>query len=248
MAAIARRLHCARLPCCAGLPKPCVSRRELSLHAQRSVLRSGEAAAAGATKKDAGAALGGAGAASGASGAKKESKGRVPVEPLITGDVVSPDLPPSKTVIELVDKVMSLSLQDSLMFLKTLQQRVGVTEEQLGNLFSRAAATVPAPEGGLGASAGAPGGEAAAKGEKKEEKKEAPAAEKTSFSVKLESFDEKKKINLIKEVRTLTGLGLKQAKDLVEGAPCIIKPDLNKKEAEELAAKIKEAGGTVSII
>ena len=72
------------------------------------------------------------------------------------------------------------------------------------------------------------------------------AAEKDSFNVELTSFGDKK-INVIKEVRAITGLGLKEAKDLVEGAPNTIKEDLTKDEAEKIKTKLEEAGATVEL-
>ena len=72
------------------------------------------------------------------------------------------------------------------------------------------------------------------------------AAEKEAFDVVLASFGDKK-INVIKEVRAMTGLGLKEAKDLVEGAPNTVKEDLTKDEAEKIKAKLEEAGATVEL-
>ena len=72
------------------------------------------------------------------------------------------------------------------------------------------------------------------------------AAEKDSFDVVLASFGDKK-INVIKEVRAMTGLGLKEAKDLVEGAPNTVKEDLTKDEAEKIKAKLEEVGATVEL-
>ena len=72
------------------------------------------------------------------------------------------------------------------------------------------------------------------------------AEEKTEFDVILASFGEKK-INVIKEVRALTGLGLKEAKDLVEAVPKPIKEGIKKEEAEELKKKFEEAGATIEI-
>jgi len=82
--------------------------------------------------------------------------------------------------------------------------------------------------------AAAGGGEAAA------------AEEKTEFSVVLTSFGEKK-INVIKEVRAMTGLGLKEAKELVESAPKEVKGDVPKAEAEELKKKLEAAGASVEL-
>ena len=75
----------------------------------------------------------------------------------------------------------------------------------------------------------------------------APAAEvKTEFNVMLTSIGEKK-INVIKEVRAVTGLGLKEAKDLVEAAPSMVKEAVPEAEANEIKAKLEEAGATVEI-
>jgi large subunit ribosomal protein L7/L12 len=72
------------------------------------------------------------------------------------------------------------------------------------------------------------------------------AEEKSEFDVILASAGDKK-INVIKEVRTITGLGLKEAKDLVEGAPKPVKEGVDKAEADELKAKLEEAGATVDL-
>lgn len=72
-----------------------------------------------------------------------------------------------------------------------------------------------------------------------EEKK----AEKTAFDVKLEKFDAAAKIKVIKEVRTFTNLGLKEAKDLVEKVPIVLKQGVTKEEADGIIEKIKTAGG-----
>ncbi|TMW60422.1 hypothetical protein Poli38472_000464 [Pythium oligandrum] len=80
----------------------------------------------------------------------------------------------------------------------------------------------------------------------------APAAEevkeeKTQFDVKLASFDAKSKIKVIKEVRAITGLGLKEAKELVEGVPSVLKKDVKKEEAEALIAQLKEVGAVLEM-
>ncbi|MCJ8331421.1 MAG: 50S ribosomal protein L7/L12 [Lentisphaeria bacterium] len=74
----------------------------------------------------------------------------------------------------------------------------------------------------------------------------AAAEEQTEFDVILESFGEKK-IGVIKEVRAITGVGLKDAKDLVESAPKAIKEAVSKEEAEEIKGKLEGAGATVSL-
>ena len=72
------------------------------------------------------------------------------------------------------------------------------------------------------------------------------AEEQTEFDVELTSFGEKK-INVIKAIREITSLGLKEAKELVESAPKVIKDAISKEEAEELKKKLEEAGATVTV-
>jgi large subunit ribosomal protein L7/L12 len=74
-----------------------------------------------------------------------------------------------------------------------------------------------------------------------------PAAVKTEFTVSLDSFDAAKKITIIKVVREITNLGLKEAKDLVEGAPKNVKENIQKDEAEAIKKKLEEAGAKVSL-
>lgn len=76
--------------------------------------------------------------------------------------------------------------------------------------------------------------------------KEEKAEESTNFNITLEKFPVDKKIAIIKVVRSITGLGLKEAKELVEGAPKLVKENVPKTEAEEMVKKIKDAGGEVS--
>ena len=75
----------------------------------------------------------------------------------------------------------------------------------------------------------------------------APAEEKTEFDVELAEFPADKKIAIIKEVRSITGLGLKEAKDLVEGVPNILKEATSKDDAEEIKKKLEEAGAKVNL-
>ena len=75
----------------------------------------------------------------------------------------------------------------------------------------------------------------------------APAEEQTEFNVILKAYDESKKIAVIKEVRAVTGLGLKEAKDLVEGAPKPLKEAVSKEDAKKIKDVITAAGGTVTI-
>ena len=74
----------------------------------------------------------------------------------------------------------------------------------------------------------------------------APAVEKTEFTVVLTDAGDKK-INVIKEIRAITGLGLKEAKDLVEGAPKEVKADVNKEEAEKIKKQLEDAGAKVEL-
>jgi large subunit ribosomal protein L7/L12 len=94
----------------------------------------------------------------------------------------------------------------------------------------------PAAGGAVMVAAGGGGGAAAE-----------PAAAKTEFTPVLEGFDAAKKINVIKVVREITGLGLKEAKDLVEGSPKPVKENIAKDEAEAIKKKLDEAGGKVTI-
>lgn len=75
---------------------------------------------------------------------------------------------------------------------------------------------------------------------------EAPAA-KTEFTVSLDGFDAAKKINVIKVVREITGLGLKEAKDLVEGSPKPVKENVSKEEAEKIKKQLEDGGAKVSL-
>ena len=75
----------------------------------------------------------------------------------------------------------------------------------------------------------------------------APAAESTEFKVTLEASPDDKKISVIKAVREITALGLKEAKDLVDGAPKVLKESCAKAEADEIAKKITAAGGKVTV-
>jgi large subunit ribosomal protein L7/L12 len=119
----------------------------------------------------------------------------------------------------LVDQLSELTVLEAADLAKALEERWGV---------SAAAAVAAAPAGG--------GGGAAAPAEE----------EKTEFDVILVN-DGGKKINVIKEVRAITQLGLGEAKALVEGAPKPVKEGVNKAEAEELKKRLEEAGATVEV-
>src|SRR5215207_5315374 len=117
---------------------------------------------------------------------------------------------------KLVDELSNLTVLEAAELAKMLEEKWGVS----------AAAAV--------AVAAAPGAAAAA----------APVEEKTEFTVVLAAIGEKK-IEVIKEVRALTGLGLKEAKDLVEGAPKPVKEGVNKEEADKIKAALEKAGAKV---
>jgi large subunit ribosomal protein L7/L12 len=121
---------------------------------------------------------------------------------------------------KLVDDLSALTVIEAAELSKKLEEKWGVS----------AAAPVAVMAGGAG------GGGAAA----------APAAEQTEFSVILAAAGEKK-INVIKEVRAITGLGLKEAKDLVESAPKAVKESVTKDEAAKFKKQLEEAGATVEV-
>jgi large subunit ribosomal protein L7/L12 len=120
---------------------------------------------------------------------------------------------------KLADELSGLTVLEAAELTKLLEEKWGVS----------AAAPV--------AVAAAPGAPAAAA---------APAEEQTEFTVVLTKFGEKK-INVIKEIRTITGLGLKEAKDLVEGAPKTVKEGVSKEEAEKIRKVLEEQGAAVEI-
>src|SRR5437660_9287885 len=128
---------------------------------------------------------------------------------------------------------MAATREDVIEFLKNMtlleaSQLVKELEETFG--VSAAAAAVAAPAGGGAAAEAAPAAE-----------------EKTEFDVILQAFDAGKKINIIKVVREITALGLKEAKDLVEAAPKPVKEGVAKDEAEAIRAKLTDAGATVEV-
>ena len=121
---------------------------------------------------------------------------------------------------KLVDELSNLTVIEAAELSKVLEEKWGVS------------AAAPVAALATGGSAGGEAGEA--------------VEEKDAFDVVLAAVGEKK-INVIKEVRTITGLGLKEAKDLVESAPASVKEGATKEEAEELKKKLEEAGATVEL-
>ena len=137
---------------------------------------------------------------------------------------------PSEQVSAIVDELSGLTLLEVSDLVEVLRDKLGITE--MPTMMVMMPGMVP---GGLKGK----GGGAAKKVEEK--------AEKTVFDVKLEGFDAAAKIKVIKEVRTFTDLGLKEAKDLVEKSPTLLKKGVTKEEAESIIAKMKEVGAKVSM-
>jgi large subunit ribosomal protein L7/L12 len=122
---------------------------------------------------------------------------------------------------QLEEQIVGLSLLDAAQLVKKLEERLGVS--------AAAAAPVVVAGGQAGAGAAA-----------------APAEEKTEFTVVLKEVGANK-INVIKAVREVTSLGLKEAKDLVDGAPKTVKEGISKEEAENIKKKFSDAGATVEV-
>lgn len=139
-------------------------------------------------------------------------------------DPYGPRPPPSDKVVQLADRIAALSPEERNQIGPTLREKLKHPKMQ------------PISSDGLDLG---PQGGAASGSAKAEEKK----AEKTAFDVKLEKFDTAAKIKVIKEVRSFTNLGLKEAKDLVEKAPVLLKQGVTKEEANAIIEKIKGAGG-----
>ncbi|XP_008778902.3 LOW QUALITY PROTEIN: 50S ribosomal protein L7/L12 [Phoenix dactylifera] len=138
---------------------------------------------------------------------------------------------PSERVSAIVDDISGLTLLELADLTEALRSRLGV--EQMPVMAVMMPGMASAASRGLAAWAGA--------AKEAEEKKE----EKTAFDLKLESFDAASKIKIIKEVRTFTDLGLKEAKELVEKAPTVLKTGVLKEEAEKIVEKMKEIGAKV---
>ena len=118
---------------------------------------------------------------------------------------------------DILESIASMSVMDVVELIEAMEEKFGVS--------AAAAVAVAAP---------AAGGDGAA------------AAEKDEFDVVMTSFGEKK-VGVIKAVRAITGLGLKEAKDMVEGVPATIKEGATKAEAEEVQKSLEEAGATVEL-
>ena len=126
----------------------------------------------------------------------------------------------SKTLEQIVEDLSALSVLDMSKLKTLLEDKWGV----------KAAAAAPMMMAAAPAAGAAPA-----------------AAEATEFQVTLEKSPDDKKIGVIKVVREVTGLGLKEAKDIVDAAPKVLKPSCNKTEADEIAKKVVAAGGQVTV-
>lgn len=131
----------------------------------------------------------------------------------------------SATTDEILEKLKSLTLLEASELVKQIEDAFGVS--------------AAAPAGGMMMMPGAMPGAPAAEAE--------PEEEKTEFDVVLEEFPSDKKIAVLKVVRTITGLGLKEAKELVESAPKAIKEAIAKDAAEDAKKQLEEAGAKVSV-
>jgi large subunit ribosomal protein L7/L12 len=123
---------------------------------------------------------------------------------------------------EILETIASMTVLEVSELVKAMEEKFGVS--------AAAPVAVAAPGAASGAAAAAEAVE-----------------EKTEFNVILKAFDDTKKIAVIKEVRAVTGLGLKEAKDLVEGAPKPLKEGISKDEAGKIKESVTAAGGTVEI-
>ena len=120
---------------------------------------------------------------------------------------------------EILDAIAKLTLVEVVELIADMEKKFGVT----------AAAPVAVAAAGAGAAAAA------------------PVEEKTEFTVVLKEYPADKKVTVIKVVRELTGLGLKEAKDLVEGVPATVKDGVNKADSEAMKKKLEEAGAKVEV-
>lgn len=138
--------------------------------------------------------------------------------------------PMSPRVATLVDELVSLNMLEVRQLTNGLKDRLGIDETAAMPIGFNPAAFA-------GMQAAGPAGASSAVEEKE--------PEKTHFDLKLDKFDAGKKIAVIKEVRAITGLGLKEAKALVEEAPKVFKNEVAKEDAEKIRDKLKEVGAEV---
>jgi large subunit ribosomal protein L7/L12 len=119
---------------------------------------------------------------------------------------------------QILESISNMTLMEVVDLVKMMEDKFGVT----------AAAPVAAAAAGAGAAA-------------------APAEEQTEFTVTLKAYPAEKKVTVIKVIREITGLGLKEAKDLVEGAPSTVKDSVSKADAEKFKKQLEDGGATVEV-
>mmetsp|Transcript_1257 Transcript_1257/g.1611 ORF Transcript_1257/g.1611 Transcript_1257/m.1611 type:complete len:236 (+) Transcript_1257:35-742(+) len=141
--------------------------------------------------------------------------------------------PPSDKVLDLCDRVLALNAIDLYLYLTAFKARIN-QYRKLEYILVYKDKTGPDYYKNK-------------KGGKKSSEREEKKDEKTAFDVKLVGYEASSKIKVIKEVRTILGLGLKEAKEMVEAAPKMLKKDLTKDEANELVKKMKEIGAECSM-
>ena len=122
---------------------------------------------------------------------------------------------------EILEAISNMTVMQVVELISDMEKKFGVTA---------AAPVAMVAGGGAGAAAAA-----------------APAEEKTEFTVILKEYPADKKVGVIKVIRELTGLGLKEAKDLVEGVPSVVKEGVNKADSENMKKKLEEAGAKVEV-
>src|SRR5512143_824682 len=150
---------------------------------------------------------------------ERRAKRRVDLQPLLRCTVQASGVITMANLEQLADQLSTLTGLEAPQHPKMLEEKWGVSAAAPVALAAAAPAPVAAPE---------------------------PAEEQTEFDVVLTAVGDKK-INVIKEVRAVTNLGLKEAKDLVESAPKTVKEAVKKEEAEQIKKKLEEAGATVEI-
>eukprot|EP00938_MAST-03A_sp_MAST-3A-sp1_P006766 g6766.t1 len=145
-------------------------------------------------------------------------------EVIVPGEIVDESTPKeySPKIQKIVDDIAELNLMEVTELVDLLTDKLDIPDIAFGV-------------------AAAPGATAEAEEEAVEEK------EQTEFAVKLTKFDAKAKIKLIKEVRSIGGFGLKEAKEIVESVPVVLKKDLSKEDAEEMQKKLKELGAETEL-
>ena len=150
------------------------------------------------------------------------------------------DEKPPEKVVKLVNEILALNMIESRELIKMLKTELNIPDGMPMGM--------PMMMGGGGGGGGAaPPGAAAAAGGAAIEAAPAAAAEKTEFELKIDSFNAADKLKVIKEVRAITGLGLKESKELVEKAPSVVKGGLTKEDAEKFKAVLEANGAKATI-